>query len=127
SILTVNPAPAAIAGTANICTGTTTTFTDATGGGLSWTSGNTSVANVSSSTGITNGLTAGTAPFTYTLGTGCIAVKILTVNGLPAAISGPATGCIGAVISLGNTVAGGIWSSSNTGVATIDGTGSVTG
>jgi hypothetical protein len=48
--VTVNPAPAAIAGTPAICEAATTTLTDATSGGT-WSSSATAVATIGSATG----------------------------------------------------------------------------
>jgi hypothetical protein len=56
---------------------------------------------------------------TYKLATGCMATKAFTVNPLPSAISGSTVICTGLNTTLGNTVAGGTWSSSNTAVATV--------
>jgi Zn-dependent metalloprotease/uncharacterized protein YjdB len=126
-VATVNPSPAAIGGTASTCAGSATTLTN-TSATYSWTSGNTSIATVSS-TGIVTGVNAGTANITFTAaGTYCTANTVVTINGTPAAIGGSATGCIGTTTMLTNTVTGGTWSSSNSSIASIDAvTGVVTG
>ncbi|MBL7693133.1 MAG: VCBS repeat-containing protein, partial [Flavipsychrobacter sp.] len=78
--------PEAIGGTATVCTGNTTTLTHTTAGGT-WTSGNTSVATIGSSTGIVTGISAGTAEITYTTSSTCTLntplTKIVTVNPNP--------------------------------------------
>jgi uncharacterized protein YjdB len=120
AIVTVNPAPTAIMGTATMCEGASVTLSDATTGGV-WSSGNTSVATVGSADGIVNGIAAGTASITYTLGTGCLTTKTVTVNPLPSAILGTLTVCAGSSTSLSDTTASPVsWTSSNTSVATIN-------
>lgn len=121
TVFTVNPLPAAISGTTTVCQGSTTSLT-ATGGGT-WTSGNTAVATIGSLTGLVTGLSVGTSVITYTIATGCSRTATVTVNPLPAAITGPSSICMGLGGIYTNT-GGGTWSSSNTGVATI---GSATG
>lgn len=126
--ITVNTAPTAILPSpAVICTGATTTLTDGAGGGA-WSSSNTAVATIDAVTGLAGGVTAGTSTITYAIGT-CVATATLTVNMSPNAgsISGPASVCTGLMISLTDAASGGIWSSSNTSVATVDISGNVTG
>lgn len=125
---TVNPNPAPIAGTLNVCqSGGVTTLTNTTSSGT-WVSSNTSRAIVGATTGVVTGLTIGTVDISYRLAaTGCFAIANVTVNQLPSAISGPNTVCAGNTITLANTVAGGSWSSSNTARATVSATGVVTG
>ncbi len=115
--------PAAIRGTSTLCTGTTTTLTDATTGGV-W-SGGSSAAAIGS-TGIVTGSAAGTAPIDYTTG-GCTVSDTITVNPSPDAIAGPAIVCQGSSVTVTDAVTGGIWSTTSTNI-TIDGTaGTVTG
>ena len=122
---TVGVTPPAIAGTAVMCTGTTATLTNAIGSG-SWSSSDTAIATIASASGIVNGLGAGTAGITYNY-SGCIASVVVTVNLSPSAITGGTLVCLGAPLSLADAVAGGTWSSSNAGVATINSAGVVTG
>ena len=117
AIVTVNALPAAISGADSLCLGATTTYTSATPGGW-WTSSATAVASIGYSSGVATGIAAGTARITYTLPTGCLATKLATVNALPAAITGPATICLGSTITLSSLTTGGTWVSSNTPVAT---------
>jgi uncharacterized protein YjdB len=78
--VTVYALPAAIAGKDSVCTGFTRILSDATGGGK-WSSSNTTLATVGSASGIvTAKMTAGSLTITYTLSTGCMATKALTVN-----------------------------------------------
>ncbi len=124
--VTVNPTPAAITGLLKVCVGSTTALSDAMTGGT-WSSGTSAVAVVDSMTGIATGMATGTSTITYILGTGCSITTVVTVNPLPSAITGPTTVCAGATIALSDATAGGIWSSSNTAVATVSGFGIVTG
>jgi hypothetical protein len=63
----------------------------------------------------------------YTSGNGCAATAVVTVNGVPATIGGPAGVCVGRTANFTNAVSGGVWSTSNAN-ASIDGTtGVVTG
>lgn len=117
-VVTVNPLPAAIGGTSLLCTGTTATLTDATGGGV-WGSSNTAIATIGSSSGIVSGIASGTVTVTYSIGTSCTATKVLTVNTSPAVITGTLSVCTGATTTLGDLTSGGTWSSGTTAVATI--------
>ena len=123
--VTVNPLPLTITGTLSVCSGLTTSLTDATAGGT-WSSSAPVTASVSG-TGVVTGGIAGTATITYTLPTGCITTGIVTVNPLPASITGTLTVCVGLTTSLTDASAGGTWASSAPGTATISGTGVVTG
>jgi uncharacterized protein YjdB len=125
--MTVNPLPAAIAGTGPVCAGSTVTLTDSLLGG-SWSSGNLAVAAVGSLSGAVMGVSGGTAVITYKLiTTGCQQLKIITVNPVPASITGPANICVGSTSFLANAIAGGSWSSSDASIATVDPTGYVSG
>lgn len=118
----VHPLPLPITGAANVCIGQTIRLTNATTGGA-WASSNTTVATVGTS-GIVTGAAAGTAAITYATGTGCVALKTITVEPSPAPITGTNFACRGLTASLSNTSPGGTWSSSNTIIASI---GSATG
>ena len=119
-IITVNATPAAIGGTASACVGATTTLTDGTGSGT-WSSSNTSIASIVSTTGVARGVASGTASISYSLSTGCRAIKVMTVNTVPVAISGSATVCTGTATTLTDGTAGGTWVSSNTAKFTVSG------
>jgi trimeric autotransporter adhesin len=116
--VTVYALPSAISGTASVCAGSAISMTDAGGG--TWSSSDASVASVGSATGVVAGISAGTAVISYTLSTGCAATSAVTVNPPPGTITGTTSVCVGSLSSLGNSVAGGTWSSSATSVATID-------
>ena len=115
----VNAGPVPISGNTQICTGGSTFLSDATSGGVSWTSSNTSVATISFS-GSVMSVSAGTTTITYMVGSGCIATTLVTVNTPPVAITGNAPVCQGATLALSDATSGGSWTSSNTAKATVD-------
>ncbi len=123
--ITVNPT-SPINGVLTMCTGNSTTLTDATAGGT-WSSSTTGVATVGAATGIVNGVSAGTSTITYTTATGCKAFAVVTVTPLPVAITGTTSMCQGSTASLFDATTGGAWSSSNTAIATVSASGVVTG
>ena len=119
------PVAGTISGATGLCTGTTISLANATPGGT-WSSSNTSIATVSGSV-IVGGVTAGTAIISYSVTNACGTVadtQAIIVNPLPDAgtISALVSSvCIGASISLSNSVTGGVWGSSNLSVATVVG------
>ena len=119
AIVTVNLSPSAITGTPNVCVGLTTALTDATGGGT-WSSSNTGIATVSGTGVVTGAGAGGIATITYTMPGNCYVTTPVTVNPAPSAILGNPTICLGLTSTLSNLVAGGAWSSSAPGVASID-------
>ena len=126
---TVNPLPAAIGGASTVCTGDSTTLTDATVGGT-WSIANGTGSATISGTGDVAGITAGTVTVTYTLPTGCLIIKTITIQQTPGAIAGgAATVCEGAATpAFTNPNSGGTWSVVNgTGTATITAGGVLTG
>ncbi|MCW5920772.1 MAG: Ig-like domain-containing protein [Saprospiraceae bacterium] len=134
--LTVNPNVNAgtVSGTTPLCISDVTTYTTTGDAGGVWSSTNTGVATVDASTGEVTAVGAGTTDITYTISTGCgapvSAFQTLTVNPNVNAgtVSGTTPLCIGDVTTYSSTGdAGGVWSSTNTGVATVDAsTGEVT-
>ncbi len=116
----VNPIPYSISGSSTMCTGTPLSLYDGSPGG-SWSSSPLTVATVGSSSGVVNGLTAGVATITYAYPTGCHVTRPITVNTVPSSgsISGSSTVCTGSTITLTDGIAGGVWSSSGTGIATV--------
>lgn len=133
--ITVLPLPtvAAIAGSASVCAGATTTLTNTTSGGT-WATGTSAVASVDAGTGTVYGLTGGTATISYTVSNTCgstIVTRSVTVNPGPTAgsISGASVSCLGAgttAYTVGGTSGTGTWLSSNTSVATINSSGIAT-
>ncbi len=106
-----------ITGTATVCTGSSITLSDATTGGT-WSSSNTAVAIVGSSTGTVSGLAAGTSVITYMV-YGSAVTTVVTVNATPAAITGGTKVGVGSKIILTDVIPGGIWTSSDTTVAKV--------
>jgi len=124
--VTVDAGAAPISGATAVCVASTTALGDATSAGT-WSSTATTVASISA-TGVVRGLTAGTAIIIYTPPSGCAATATITVNPLPAGVTGTTPECAGFTLTLGNATTGGRWSSSNTGIATADSLlGAVTG
>ena len=122
--ITVNAQPAPVTGTTSICAGSTTSLSCATTGGI-WSSASTATATVDAS-GVVTGVSGGLATILYTTGCGTD-TSMVTVTGIPVAINGGNGVCLGSVLVLSDSVTGGTWSSSNTTVATVDGSGHVSG
>ena len=126
------PVVPAITGAATVCVSATTNYTDTTSGG-NWTSSNTAVATVGTSTGVVLGVSAGTAVISYTVDNSCSytivsrTITVLATPPTPAAITGTGTVCTGATTTLSDTSSGGTWVSSATGTASVSPTGVVTG
>ena len=78
---TVNPLPVAITGNNAFCALKSDTLFDLSLGGT-WTSGNNSIAAVSS-TGLVSGISGGTTNITYTLPTGCYRTRPVIIHPLP--------------------------------------------
>lgn len=122
--LTVGPGVDSILGSATVCTGSTTPYSDPVSGGI-WSSSDPTVATISSG-GLVTGISAGTAMISYSITSSCgltHATKIITVGAAvtPAAIAYTATTVlVGATLSFTNPTPGGTWSSSNTAIATIN-------
>ena len=117
--VTVTPGPSPISGSAAVCVGSTITLSTLTTGGT-WSSSNVSVAAMGSAPGSVTGVAAGTAVISYVVGSGCVAVKPITVNALPAAIGGTTSVCIGYLTTLTNATPGGTWSCTATTIATVN-------
>ena len=113
--------PGTVSGTTPLCINQTATYTSDGDAGGTWSSTNTAVATVNTTTGLVTAVAAGTTNITYTIG-GSSSFKTLTVNSNVSAgtISGP-TVCIGGTATFTtNGTSGGQWSIDNTGVATVD-------
>jgi trimeric autotransporter adhesin len=124
AVATVDATPAAITGTTTLCVGSTVTLASVTGGG-SWQSSNTTAGTVGSSSGIVAGVSAGNTTISYTLATGCRVTQNVTINPLPAAITGTTSYCVGGTATLSSSPGTGVWSSDNV-AATISVAGLVT-
>jgi len=122
----VDPVPNAgtITGSSVVCLGTPLSLSNPTGtaGGV-WSSSNTSVATVVAASGLVTGVSGGSTTVSYTFTNSCGTVfttAVLTASITPGVIAGFGNVCTGALLSLSNSSAGGVWSSSMTGTATID-------
>ena len=125
----VAPVPGTISGPTNVCSGSNITLTT-TGTGGTWSTASVLEASVGSATGVVTGSNAGTAVISYTATTACgsaSATYTITVDAVPAAITGTLLVCVGATTTLNSTTAGGTWTSSNTSIATVSTAGEVNG
>ncbi len=126
SLITVHGLPfvGAITGNDNICINNTSQLNNITNGGT-WSSNNASVAMVDAS-GLVTGLTAGTAVISYAVTNAFNCTKsvsiTVTVNTPPVLnpITGSSNICVGSSSQLLNDTNGGIWSSSNNSIATVN-------
>lgn len=116
---------APILGTLEICVGTNSPLSDATAGGV-WSSSTPAVATITSA-GVVTGVTAGTSTISYNAGAAGTATAVVTVNAIPAALTGTTTLCAGTTTTLSSSPTGGAWASSNTAAATVNAGGVVTG
>ncbi|PQJ10520.1 hypothetical protein CJD36_011125 [Flavipsychrobacter stenotrophus] len=121
---------APITGTAAVCAGATTLLFDVTTGGV-WSSVSTAIATVNA-LGIVTGVSGGTTTISYTITNSCgsvAATRTVTVGPAPAAgiISGSSIVCVGAHLTLSESVTGGVWSSYAPLVATVSSGGVVLG
>ncbi len=117
---TVNPAPSPISGPNTVCEAATITYSSTPPGGT-WTAVNPN-ATVGAGSGIVTGVTAGVDTIRYTIGSGCMVQKVVTVNPSPTPITGVMSICLGqstVLTSSGVTTFGDVWT-------TTAGTGSVT-
>ena len=122
----VSPPPSAILAPDKLCVGDTALFTDPTLGG-NWSSSNGGVLVIGSTTGDAVGQSSGTVTVEYTT-PGCPPVTlIVSVNPSPGPITGGTHVCLNGTLQLHDSPGGGVWSSRNTAVATVDGSGTVTG
>ncbi len=125
----VNQAPSAINGNLSVCAGSKTFLSDATTGGISWVSSNSTIATVSGS-GVVTGVSAGSAFITYTISNNCTVAAVVSVNPTPqvSQISGASSVANhGNGIVLSDNTTNGVWTSSNQAILTVgSGTGLVT-
>lgn len=117
--------PPAILGVMKACPGLTTTLVDATAGGW-WTSGDTSIATVDRNLGIVTGVATDTVDIFYTVSPGCKISTTITINPLPAPITGNSVICPGSKDTLYDATLYGLWSSITAPIAVVDTYGVVT-
>ena len=125
--LDVAPVAGVIAGVSNLCTGSSTTVSNAAPGGV-WSNTTPSVATLNLSTLVLTTLTPGHDTVVYTVSNTCGTASARAPYRADAAgvafIAGPTATCVGNMITLTSaSVDGtGTWSSSHPAVATISGT-----
>jgi uncharacterized protein YjdB len=117
--------PAPITGTFIACPNSSATLTDGTGGGT-WTSGNNLIVTVNPTSGVITGVAADTANIFYTVFPGCTVRTTVTINPLPAPITGNSIICPGTKDSLSDATLFGLWSSVTPAITTVDSVGVVT-
>ena len=125
--VTIDALPPGITGPTSICVSSPVTETIGTTGGT-WSSSNPLIATINPTSGVVTGVSAGVVNLTYTLPSTCMTAISITVNPLPAPITGPSTVCPGTTSTEAASPGGGTWSSSATAVGSVDPvTGIVTG
>jgi len=122
--LTITSPPTPISGPGTVCASYAVTLTNGTTGGLWSVTSGSGTAAVGSTSGIVTGLTSGTAVVSYTTFACPEQTKVMTINPLPAPITGLGSVCLGSSTTLSNATPGGVWSSSG---ASVSSTGVVTG
>ncbi|MCF8450703.1 MAG: T9SS type A sorting domain-containing protein, partial [Taibaiella sp.] len=129
-VATVSAATAMNAGTFSICPLTTTTLTNATGGGT-WSTSNALKATVVAGTGELTGVSAGTTNVSYIVNVGCYRVNVVTIKSQPNITTSTSVSSvvIGGSRTLTGSPGGGAWSSAAPAIATAVGTstGTITG
>lgn len=125
TFVVIHPVPDTIGGPREVCVGQTITLTNSVPGGR-WLSLNTSVGDIDSLTGVFTGVSAGTVLVMYTIASSCSVLVSIDVQAR-SPITGPTEVCVGNTIVLDNATPGGIWSSSNDAIGSIDPAGNVLG
>ncbi len=120
--VSVTQPPLPITGPSQVCEGNAIVLTELVGGGV-WSSSLPSNASVTS--GIVTGLIAATVTISYTTPACPPATHVVTVNPIPAIITGSTAICTGVTTTLYDATPGGAWSSSDPAV-TVSSTGDVT-
>jgi uncharacterized protein YjdB len=126
--VTINLQPV-LSGPHSVCRLATITLTETMGAAGTWTATSAvSVVPVTMGTGAVTGITTGTGTITYTTTAGgCTAYSSVTVNPIPAPITGTLNVCQYATTTLSDADAGGVWSSGSVSLATVGAGGIVTG
>ena len=128
STVTSLPTVSPITGTLTTCIGGSTTLSSTTTGGI-WTTSASGTATISA-TGIVQGVAAGNATITYTVASGVNSActnsttAVVVVSAPPPVnpITGSLSLCINGSTTLTNSTTGGTWTSSASGIATINAT-----
>ncbi len=127
---TVSRSASMIAGLDSVGVGLTRALSDSAAGGT-WSIDDTLIATISS-TGVVTGVDTGMTNITYMVTNYCgTTYAVITMHVGPAPEIPASTGadvvCVGANTTLANTYAGGVWSSSNDSIATVNSSGVVHG
>ncbi len=114
----------------SICTGSNISLTSTVAGGI-WSTSNPAVAPIVGGN-VMVGFAPGTTTIAYTVTEACGTTMVtaeVTVNPTPSAgsIGGASAVCVDQTTTLSATIAGGTWTSSNAGVATVSSAGVVSG
>lgn len=124
-LTTINTGLSVSPTSASVCQGLTTNLTGSWSDG-SWTSSNVAIATVDG-TGEVTGVAGGTAVITYSFGT-CYVTANVTVNPMaPITPTVNVSVCEASATLLSNAMGGGSWSSSDATIASVSGTGNVSG
>ena len=134
AVVTVYPTPAitAILGPSTVSHGGAgVTLSDLSGGGI-WTSNNTAILTVGSTTGhVTAIVSVGSTYINYTItnSSGCVNAvsRLIGTSSAPHTEGGSASTSVGATINIADEATGGEWSSGDNNIAIVDNTGTVTG
>jgi hypothetical protein len=124
SVQTAPVTSISVSGPTTFCAGGSVVLTAAAGNGFAWT-------NTATSQAITV-TQSGTYGVSVTNGQGCASIAApVSITVVPFPVLDPIAGnnsvCIGATTPLSNTTTGGVWSSSNAGVAAVSTNGTVSG
>lgn len=117
--------PAPITGSSFVCSGSTTTLSDATTGGT-WSSSTPSVAVIDAATGVVSAVSLGTTVITYTAGSGYV-TKLITVKEVPTLTPSSINACVNSTYTTTPSIPGGSWSSATPAIATVNSIGIITG
>lgn len=125
TIEVVGPPPP-ITGTFSTCVNATTALSNSEFGGI-WSSDAPGIAAAAAGFGTVTGVTAGSTTITYRAPSGCYVTTPFTVNPIPTPILGINQACVGFSSTLSDVSPGGVWSTGDAFIATVNATGKVTG
>jgi Secretion system C-terminal sorting domain len=126
TVVTVGQTPTLFTPSNHLCVTTSIILTDTLTGGV-WSSNNNAIATINSTTGLIHGVSTGLDTISYTMANGCYRAEQFFVTAGPSPISGPPSTCVSFSPMLVDLMPYGTWMSSNTAVATIAASDSVTG
>ena len=123
--IVVDSVPSPVTGSDFVCVGLSTTLANAATG--MWWATDSNVYMTDSTSGVIYGNTAGLDTIVFSVSSGCVTSKVVSVLAAPLPILGPDSVCAAATVRLADSISGGMWSVSDTTVATINDSGVVTG